>query len=148
MSGKKLSFVMLIACIVVGAIYIKASTSFIQNNMSGGIDAGYFPRIIAFLLIGLCVISLIRTLREKEYKIDIGNIHLVLLSITATVVYFALWNVTGLFYPLTFLYILSLFLLFKPRPILNKGIILLCVLSLSMTLFIYLVFDQVMKVQF
>lgn len=148
MSGKKLTFGILVVFIAVAAVYLKASNSFMKLNGEGSIDAGYFPRIIAVALLILCIISLIQTIKAKDYKVNLDNIHLVLLSIGLTILYFVLWSTFGLFYPLTFFFMLSLFLLFKPRPIFTKGIFMLSILSLSMTIFIYFVFEKVMSVQF
>ncbi|AXH99547.1 tripartite tricarboxylate transporter TctB family protein [Sporosarcina sp. PTS2304] len=148
MSGKKLTMVILVVFIAIASYYFKLSNSFLKLNGEGSIDAGYFPRIISVTFIILCIISLFQTIKAKDYKVDLGNIHLVLISIGLTVVYFLLWSNFGFFYPLTFVFMLSLFMLFKPRPIFSKGIFTLSILSLSMTIFIYFVFEKVMSVQF
>lgn len=148
MSGKKLNYILLLIFIVTAGVYLKASNSFLKLDGNGSIDAGYFPRIIGVLLIVFCVISFIQTLRSKEYEITIGDIHFVLISIAMTAAYFWMWGTFGMFYPLTFVFMLSLFILLRPRPIFGKGLILSIALSAFMTIFIYFVFDKLMSVQF
>lgn len=144
MNSKKLTYLFLLAFVVVGVVYFNQANKFTNGN----IDAGYFPRIISAILIVLCIISFIQTIKEKEYRINIENIRYVVLTILLTILYFVLWNMIGFFYPLTFLFMLSLFILYKPKPIFNRGFISCCVMSLFMTVFIYIVFEKVMMVQF
>lgn len=144
MNSKKLTYLVLLVFAVIGVVYFNEANKF----MKGNIDAGYFPRIISVILIILCIISFIQTIREEEYRINMENIRYVLLTIVLTALYFVLWNMIGFFYPLTFVFMLSLFILYKPRPIFNKAFISCCVMSLFMTVFIYIVFGKVMMVQF
>lgn len=147
MSINKATYFFLIVFIILGMLYYNQSTQFIVTE--GDIDAGYFPRILAIALIGLCIISLIQTIKKKETKkLDLSNFHLVISTIGITGLYFLLWNYVGFFYPLTFLFLMSLFILYKPRPIFNKGLAIAAALALSILLLIYIVFDWIMLVQF
>lgn len=148
MTVNRLTYLILTLLIVLAGLYYGASTNFSETN-SGTIDAGYFPRILAILLIVLCVISFISTYRESDEKIGYPNLRLILITILLTVIYFILWNLFNIvFYPLTFLFIMSLFILYKKKPIIDRGLIGILIITLSLTVIIYVVFDLGMSIRF
>ena len=148
MSYKKASYVALSLLILLGGLYLWSATGLRDPQTRGAIGPGYFPIILGVLLILLCVISLIQTiLSDADHLITIPNLGYVVAAIAATAVFLTLWITLGTFYPLVYVFVAGLMILFQPSSNLRRYAIIL-VTSLAVTLAVFGLFDQVMNVRF
>lgn len=146
MKEKIATYVVLIGLIVLSFFYFNEANNYPEASKIAH-DAGYFPRILAILLIVLCVISLVQTkLENSEEKIVIPNFKIVLATVLITALYIASWNLLGYFYIQTFLFLTILNSVFRiPSKGFNRNNILIILFtSLLITLLIYVIFEVVM----
>lgn len=146
-SMKKATLIFLSILIVVALAYIKTALSFSSGARSTGMmNSSTYPILLSCLLIVLCVISFIQTLREKESKTDVIDFKLIGATICITILYFAIWNFIGYFYLATFVYIVALILIYQKK--LNvKAFLQYGVISFVSTIAIYIIFDFMMGIQ-
>lgn len=148
MSYKKASCVALTLIILLAAAYLWTATGLRDPRTRGSIGPGYFPVILGVLLIFLCGLSLVQTMRRAtDEQLSIPNLGYVLAAIGATAAFMITWRTLGVFYPLVFVFITGLMILFQPSASPRRYLIIF-VTSLVATLAVFGLFDQVMGVRF
>lgn len=148
MSYKKASYFALAFLILLAAGYLWTASGFRDPRTRGSIGPGYFPVILSVLLILLCGLSFVQTLRRTEDEtLTIPNLGYVLMAIGAIATFITLWTFLGVFYPLVYIFVVGLMLLFQPSAELRRLVVIL-VTSLVVTFMIYGLFDLVMGVRF
>jgi len=148
MSYKKASYLALSLLVLLAMAYLWSATELRDPRSRGSIGPGYFPIILGVLLILLCVLSFVQTMRrDTDQTISIPNLDYVVVTIAATSMLMVLWSYLGIFYPLVFVFVAGLMILFQPSANLRRLVIIL-VTSLAVTLAVFFLFDQVMSVRF
>lgn len=147
MSAKKLSIIFLIILIFIGIYYYKLADQL--NVAEGQIGAGYFPKILAVTLIVLSGISIVqRFIEKKDRHVTTNNLTLIFITIGITALYFILWSRFGYFYLLSFIFLLSLFLILRKKVMFNKELIKIILITIVSLLIIFLVFDKLLMIPF
>jgi putative tricarboxylic transport membrane protein len=148
MSVKNATYISLLIFMVLGIGYYWIASSFPENNTTKAMGADFYPKLLAILLLILCVISWIENRKKKNSPtVNIPHLKLIGLTIGNTVLYFILWINLGYFYFFTFIYLVSLFTIFHPvfqLKKLTKDII----IALLVTIIVYLLFELLMGVNF
>ncbi|MBD2848059.1 tripartite tricarboxylate transporter TctB family protein [Paenibacillus sp. IB182496] len=126
------------------AISIRVTTAGgIQNSTIG---PAYFPMILAVLLTVLCALSFLQTVRKKESaKLEFPFFRYILITLATIVLFLLCWHFIGLFYVLSFLFLMALFLIYR-RKFNTKQIVFNAGLSGLIVLIIYLVFEVSMSI--
>lgn len=152
-SYKTLSYLVLGALMVFSAIY------YLNVNSGGGIRPAYgqgaaigpeyFPNVLAVLLFVLSLLSLYRTSRMEDRKLDVPHIGLILLAIGVTGLFVGGWYLTGWFFPLAFLFVSVLLYAYRREPGRHVFAATTSVaIALVLTGAIYFVFARVMSLRF
>lgn len=148
MSYKKASYFALAFLVLLAAGYLWTASGLRDPRTRGSIGPGYFPIILGVLLIFLCGLSFAQTLRRPEDEtLTIPNLGYVLAGIGAVSVFITLWIFLSVFYPLVYIFVAGLMLLFQPSFELRRLAVIL-VTSFLVTFMIYGLFDLVMGVRF
>lgn len=148
MSYKKASYIALSLLVLMAGVYLWSATGLRDPRTRGSIGPGYFPVILGVLLIFLCGVSFVQTLRRTtDETLNIPNLGYVLAAIGATAAFMLIWAILGVFYPLVLVFVASLMALFQPSSTPRRLAIIL-VTSLVVTLAVFGLFDQVMGVRF
>lgn len=148
MSYKKASYFALAFLVLLAAGYLWTASGLRDPRTRGSIGPGYFPVILSVLLIFLCGLSFVQTLRRSENEtLTIPNFWYVLAALGATAAFITLWTVLSVFYPLVFVFVAGLMLLFQPNLELRRLAVIL-VTALFLTFMIYGLFELVMGVRF
>ncbi len=116
--------------------------------MEGDIGAWFVPSAVAWLIIGLCVVGVIRTLavgRTETFVIPaFGR---VLISILIIALFLVSWVYLGAFYLQMFVFLMVLSLIYRrPVGIDARQIIITTAVSAAITLFSYIVFAHLIYV--
>lgn len=145
MSANKASFVVLTMLCVLAVLYFMAADALPEQQTGGPVGSGYFPKLLAVLLMMLCVGSIFQTFKKEDKKIPIPNVKLMLLTLGLTILYLWSWNNIGFFYVNTFLYLFALLTFYKRS---RSHIWIHIAVALTMTAFIYVVFGRLLYIQF
>ncbi|WP_158232562.1 tripartite tricarboxylate transporter TctB family protein [Sporosarcina sp. P13] len=151
MNSKVLSLVLLLGTGLVGVIYYLSTNSLksLTSASPGEMGAGYFPRLLAVILIALTILSIIQTLLEKESeKIDLGNWKMVVATIILTPIYIFLWVYVGYFYILTFIFLFGLIYLYQEDRKSKKMLIINVITTSSVLVAIYVFFGVLLEITF
>lgn len=148
MSAKLAAYVSLLVMFVLGVFIYISSNQMTGISQLNNLGPGFFPKILAVLLMVLCVISFIQTLLKKEdKKIVIGNGKMVVATVLITATYFLVWYYHGYFYIVTFIYLsvlINLYHVKSDKKLTIKAVGLNTLISFVMILVIYVIFDLVL----
>ena len=147
MSYKKATYLSLALMIVLAAFYYWAALDFQDNRNRNSVGPGYFPMILSVVLIILCIISWIQTIRKPDYKINIPNLRVIGLSLLAIALFLISWFFINLFYISCFVFLLVLSILYNPG-LNRKSLVINLSTSLAITVFIYILFGLIIQVRF
>lgn len=148
MSYKKASYIALTLLALLAVMYLWAATGLRDPRTRGSIGPAYFPVILGVLLILLCFLSLVQTMRRAtDETLSIPNIGYLLATIGATAAFMITWRVLGVFYPLVFILVTGLMVLFQPSASPRRFVTIFAT-SLVTTFAVFGLFDQVMGVRF
>ncbi|MCH6264234.1 MULTISPECIES: tripartite tricarboxylate transporter TctB family protein [Neobacillus] len=151
MSLKKTSLFLLIGILILGVAYYKTASGFhnIGGSGAGDIGPGYYPKILALILIGLTIISIFQTIMDKKSEIiNLGNIKMVGITLLLTLVYIFIWAKLNFFYIPTFLYLFTLIHIYQPEKSSKKVLIMNLMSTSGVLLGIYLFFDLLLQIDF
>ncbi len=88
-------------------------------------------------------------MQKEDKKIELSNLKMIVITIVLTALYVLIWNLIGLFYLLTFFYILVLLCIYRWKLENKKKVIFKNILiALGTTVFVYYIFGVVMLVRF
>ncbi len=146
---RSLTLILLTCTLVMGVFYYRSADSLRVVSNSDDIGAGYFPKLLAIALIGLTLVSIIQTIREKTVeKFELGNAKMVVLTVILTFFYIFTWIQFQTFYISTFIFLFTLIYLFQPNRK-SKKILFLSLMSTSIVLIgIYIFFEKMLQIQF
>ncbi|MDV6378726.1 tripartite tricarboxylate transporter TctB family protein [Sporosarcina sp. GW1-11] len=151
MNSKVLSLVLLLATGLIGVIYYLSTNSLknLSSSNAGEMGSGYFPRLLAIILIVLTIISIIQTLLEKESeKIDLGNWKMVVATLILTPIYIFLWVYVGYFYILTFIFLFGLIYIYQVDRKSKKMLIINAITTSVVLVAIYVFFGILLEITF
>ncbi|HLO12920.1 MAG TPA: tripartite tricarboxylate transporter TctB family protein [Pseudoneobacillus sp.] len=133
-----------IMLIVVAVLTINVAATF--PSLEGtDVGAAYFPKMLSFILIGLSILLFIQSLREpkseqSDSSSQTNNWKKTFLGIVGTIVYTFIFHYIGF-------YIATILFLFAMMWMLGfKKIVVSIILSIGITLFIYVVFEMLLQV--
>lgn len=145
MSIHRVTYIVLIilSIISIGYFYLAHSLPISNNDVSIGPD--YFPKILAIILLVLCIINFIQTWRKKNVQSFFTNSKFIFITIGLVILYLLSWSLFGYFYLTTFLFLSIIFFIYKPS---KKHLPLYIVLAILITIIIHLLFNIVVGVRF
>jgi hypothetical protein len=143
------SLISLVFISLLGVWFLVQSQDF-REGSAGSIGAGYFPTILVVLLIGLCIVSAIKTLiNEKKESVNIPNLSYLLVTIGLTILLLISWSIFGLYYINGFFYIVILLSLFRMSKKWSMKILISNIfIAVGFMGFSYLLFGVIMNVRF
>ncbi|PID21773.1 hypothetical protein CSV61_08725 [Sporosarcina sp. P3] len=150
MSKKKLDISILIVIILMGVYYIYTAVKANEGTPEGELGSGFFPIILGVTLIGFCLISILKWLKKTDEVLPFNGMKKILITIAAIVVYFLVWEYIGYFYFITFILLVVLFTFFRWPLAMKKSrmITVNLIVSLVLMAFVYLVFNNLMYIDF
>ncbi|WP_102346811.1 tripartite tricarboxylate transporter TctB family protein [Bacillus sp. Marseille-P3661] len=144
MEGKYVSYTTMIFLIFIGVFYYIGADQFSLERDSSTLGPDYFPKLLSILLVIFCVINLFKIRKESKSKFELNNLKMIVLTIATICLYITSWSLLGLFYINTFLFLLLLLSLYQFKQKVKYKYLKNAVISLSFTLFIYLLFDLIL----
>lgn len=149
MSYKKGTNVMLLLITLLATIFLVQSFSLTALTSNQPIGPDFFPKVVSILIIITCVISFITTKRKTEdKKVELENFKYVIYTILATILFTLLWQVLGLFYLCSFVFLFGLLFLYNNNGNIYKKLLTSLGISFIVILFVYAVFGQLLNVLF
>lgn len=145
MSYKIATYISLVFIMFIAILFFTASLNF-SSSLSQYVGPGTFPQILSVLLVIACLISMFTTKKQKDQHIELPNLRYIGYTIGSTFLFIVAWVYIGLFYIVSILFISILAYIYNPAPRSYKKAGGSFVFSIILTLFIYLVFDQVLKI--
>jgi hypothetical protein len=148
MNKKKATIIVLIIIIFLGCLYFLAinKEGIVLENK--GVGYNYYPNILTALLILFSLISLFQTLREKVNEKITINLKLFLITAGLLTVYLLSWSLVGYFYLNTFIFLLATLIIYGKKDRLRGLVTVSILISLSMSVIIYVLFTRIMNIQF
>ncbi len=137
MNSKIGSIVTLLAIVSFGIFYFWEINKVSSTSNSISSDFKFFPKILFFLLIFLCLISLFQAIKKEGTKIEV-NFKLLAITVFLLVGYILSWIFTGYFYLLTFVFLFILFTIYGERgKNIKRSIVVNVATSVITTLLVY-----------
>jgi len=144
MTQKNVAYLVLGILILVGVGYLYQASLIVGRLPEGSLGPVQFPAALGIVLIGLCVIELLREARRTpdpdESLLQVPNAGKLAITIGLTGAYFYLWAEFGLFYPLTFAFFLGLLVTYGRDRSLPR-LALMVAVAAGFIVFLYLVFQ-------
>jgi putative tricarboxylic transport membrane protein len=151
MSSKIVNSVALLLLLILGICYWLSAntignTGIINDNTIG---PGLYPKLLAIMLVILCLISFIQTLLKKEnVKVYFPNFKMLLFTMFLTGLFLISWYFIGFFYIQLFVYMTILFTVYRYEEFTKRLLFMNAVISLGFSLTIYIIFDIFLKINF
>ncbi|WP_067726517.1 tripartite tricarboxylate transporter TctB family protein [Oceanobacillus damuensis] len=145
MNSKIANSITLIFIMIFGLVYWNSAGKLKGSHDDTTLSAAYFPKLLVIVLIILCLISLIQTIRGNSEKINIENLKLIGLTTLFIIIFIASWGYFGYFYINTFLFVFILITMYRLPNKKAKLLIKNAVTSLFITVIIYGVFDLILN---
>lgn len=148
MSYRTASFLVLSFLAALGAVYIWFATGLTDSRNRASIGPAYFPIGLGILLLVLCALSAVQTVRRTDRPdLTLPNAGFVGLAIVATGTFLVAWRYLDSFYALTFVFAAGLMVAFAPKRD-PKRVALYLGLAAVLTAVIYGLFGVIMQVRF
>ncbi|WP_040982097.1 tripartite tricarboxylate transporter TctB family protein [Oceanobacillus jeddahense] len=156
MSYKMVNILFSLFLLILTSLYLIQSIGFITAGDGFISNPGFYPMILASIVLILSIFKLIQTIvkkdkENKEVYFKVENLKYILLTILITIAYVLLWyTIRDLFYIFTFLFFLSLATLYSyARKIATlKTLLRNAIVSLVVTIIIFLIFDLLFSIRF
>ncbi|MDV6377444.1 tripartite tricarboxylate transporter TctB family protein [Sporosarcina sp. GW1-11] len=150
MSKKKLDISILVVIILMGIYYIFTAVKANEGTPEGELGSGFFPIILGVALIGFCLVSILKWLKKTDEIIQFDGMKKILLTLGIIIVYFLAWEYIGYFYILTFFLLFVLFTFYRWPMAMKKSrmITVNLLVSLALMAFIYVLFNNLMYIDF
>lgn len=153
MNYKVMNIIFLTFLIILILVYLIPSISFVVDAEDSIMNERFYPTIVGSIALILSIIKLIQIIvRIKDDKIfSVPNLRIIIITLVVTVIYVLLWyTFRDFFYIFTFLFIMTLSSLYsKARDkVTNKILLRNAIVSVSITLAIFVIFGQIFSVRF
>jgi hypothetical protein len=146
MNSKVLNLIASLIILLIGVAYLRSSME-LGIGDPAKIGAGFYPFLLAVILLILIVVNFLQTLRKpstEEDKVVIPNGKLVLFTIGTIALFILSWAVIGYFYINLFLFIFVLYSVYSEK-LKRQFIFKNAFLSLLITLSIFVIFSIVLN---
>jgi hypothetical protein len=140
MSARLANVLVLAIFIAAGLVYLWVSRQIMAGNPAAGIGPVQFPGALAALLVVLCAVEMVRTLRAAPEAERIEIPPRLVATVVLTGAFFALWSVVGRFYPLAAGFFAVLVLVYQPGRPTPRGLALAAGLAVAFAAGLWLVF--------
>lgn len=148
MGYKKATYLTLAVLTLLAGAYFWATIELRDPGTRGSIGPGYFPVILSVLLVILCAISFVQTLRSEEDRvIRIPNLGFVAAALVLVGLFLTAWHFLDAFYAVAFAFVAALMTLFSPRGGVRQHAFNLT-LALVLIAGVYGLFGFIMQVRF
>ena len=147
MSYKTSTYIVLSLLFVLAIAYGWQGLSFQDMRNRNSVGPGYFPIALAVALAVLCIAGAVRNQMQENRHVEIPNLGLILATLAITAAFLVGWAMLGLFYAFAFAFVFVLFVLYE-RDRSAKRVAIRFALAAGVTLFIYLLFGQLIQVRF
>ncbi len=147
MSKNKSVFVSLLLILALGIIYFIGAYRLPEPFDPNSYGSGYFPKILGVILIGLCLINMWQIRKEEDKKVDMPQMKKIVYTILLTLLYLLVWHYIGYFYVVTFIFLFVLFTYYSTDRS-KKGLALIGVITACAIIFLYLVFERLLNINF
>lgn len=148
MSTKKATYTSLILITLLAIGYLVEANKLSAANNSSTIGPSYFPTLLSILLIISCVVSWIQTMNKDDKKFPLDNLKVIFTTISVTAFYFISWYFIGYFYLNTFIFLMVLLIIYSPKKEIKKNLFINLITSGGILIFIYVLFDLILKIKF
>ncbi len=148
MSYKKATYITLAVFSIIGVVFFIMSTSFINHGGIKSVGPELFPQINSVLLIIACVLGAIGTFKKEDKFIKFEKLGLIIFTLVWLLIFVAIWKYAKAFYLSAFILIFGLVFVYNPNKEIKKKLINAFILSLSLNLFIFIVFEKVLSIRF
>jgi hypothetical protein len=144
-SHRLVSLVVMAIAVVVGVVYILVGRTYSDGQALG---PSTFPTWLGILLIGSCLVGALIAVRQEDRRVPLGDLLGAALAILITATYLILWDVTGMFYPATFVYLFCLSTYLRGTKPHARSVVTDAIVSTATTVFVFLFFGLLLGVRF
>lgn len=155
MTWKSLNVLMSVALILGGlgyAVNLNQSAAEAIYFASSGVGPTYFPNILTGLLVLLCLITLVKTLRdpdpEAREKVTTNNLGFILATLVLVIAFIASWQTLGYFYLNVFVLLTALLTIYRIEFGLRNSLLVALVTSAGTTGFLFALFGKILEISF
>lgn len=155
MTWKTLNSIMSVVLILGGlgyALNLNHSASQAIYFSGSGVGPTYFPNVLTGLLVILCVVVLIKNLRDKSAentgKVVTHNSRYILATLALTVVFIASWQYLGYFYLNVFVLLTILLTIYRSEFGLKNSLLVGAATAAGTTAFLYGLFGNILEISF
>jgi len=151
-SYKRVTYISLLICIVFAVIFYIKSLELPTTSTSAAFGPSAFPQFIILLIVIFSVISFFFTMKQEDEKLTFENTKYVIFTILLTGIVTLLWQmfgtIYGMFYLLLFIFLMILLFIYNPAKNSLRKVLTTIGFSVVITLFVYIVFEKMLRVVF
>lgn len=151
MNSKIINITVLMIFIFISILTFNATREFPDPIDKNTINSGYYPALLAVLLMIFSIIGIFQSIYSKQSKLTINNFIAISLSILLIIIYFLFWYFIGYFYILTFIFlilIINYYDFYQTKKMSIKNFLKNTFISLIAICVIYLIFDIILSMSF
>lgn len=148
MSYKLASYVSLLLFFLVGLAFFMATRAMPQGD-GHDIGPGVFPGFLSLMMMATAVIGVFTTWRrEQDTHLEIAKPFNLAVTFAAIIGLFAIWYLTGVFFPFAFLAVSTLLYLLNPQPNSWRKAAKSIAIGAVVMVIVYLIFDVLLGLRF
>ncbi|TNF22582.1 MAG: tripartite tricarboxylate transporter TctB family protein [Rhodobacteraceae bacterium] len=155
MTWKHLNSLMSVLLIMGGigyALNLNHSASQAIFFSGSGVGPTYFPNALTAILVLLCIVTLIRNLRDKSPentgKVTTANSRYILATLGLAMAFIASWQVLGYFYLNVFVLLTVLLTIYRIEFGIRNSLLVAVVTSAFLTGFLFALFGKILEISF
>lgn len=155
MTWKSLNSIMSVVLILGGlgyALNLNHSASQTIYFSGSGVGPTYFPNVLTGLLVILCIVTLVKNLRDTSpdntEKVETANSRYILATLALTIAFIASWQYLGYFYLNVFVLLTILLTIYRSEFGLRNSLLVGAVTSAGTTAFLYGLFGNILEISF
>lgn len=155
MTWKTLNSIMSVVLIMGGLAYalnLNYSASQTIYFSGSGVGPTYFPNVLTGLLVILCVVVLIKNLRNSDpdnvEKVVTENSKYILATLALTIAFIASWQYLGYFYLNVFVLLTILLTIYRIEFGLKNSLLVGAATAAGTTVFLYGLFGNILEISF
>lgn len=152
MSRSLLTYIVLVGIMIFGILYgiqaleLRNARMIITSTTTLG--PGYFPSLLAIILVILCIINIIETyLKKSDEKVEISNLKVLIYSLVVIVLFILSWFNLGYFFINVFFFILILLLVYRTQKFTTRLVLKNSVIAGGITLSTYIIFKVLLNIR-
>lgn len=152
MSRSLLTYIVLVGIMIFGILYgiqaleLRNARMIITSTTTLG--PGYFPSLLAIILVILCIINIIETyVKKSDEKVEISNFKVLIYSLVVIVLFILSWFNFGYFFINVFLFILVLLLVYRTQKFTTRLVLKNSVIAGGITVSTYIIFKVLLNIR-